>query len=52
MTGYLSPEDLEYLRRSCEESGVPVTITDPIALDEAAEILRPTSKPTEGRRAA
>lgn len=36
----MSPEDLEYLRRSCEASGVPVKITDPEALDQLAAILR------------
>lgn len=39
--GRLSPEDREYLRKSCEESGVPVKITDPTVVQLAADILNP-----------
>jgi len=37
----LSAEDEEYLRRSCEESGVPRHVTDPVALGRAASRLAP-----------
>ena len=39
----LSPKRKEWLRRSCEASGVPVVITDPTVLATAAETLRQPS---------
>lgn len=53
--GRLSDADREYLRRSCEESGVPVKITDPAVVLRAADTLRsstPLISQSEGRRAA
>lgn len=36
----LSEADLEYLRQTCERSGVPVKITDKRQLRELAAVLR------------
>lgn len=36
----LSPAEKEWLAESCEASGVPVKITDPVVLDQLAAILR------------
>lgn len=43
MSRPLSEEDCEWLRRSCEASGVPEKITDPEVVLRAAEVLRPAS---------
>lgn len=50
MSDRLSAEDIEYLRRSCEESGVPEKVTDPIVIADAADILRPVITSRVGRR--
>ncbi len=57
MSARLSPEDLDYLRRSCEQSGVPLRVADRATVVAAADILRPrrpapVSRREPGRRAA
>ena len=36
----LPPEELARLRRSCEEQGVPVFMTDPATIEKVATLLR------------
>lgn len=40
MSARLSEEDREYLRRSCEASGVPERVEDPETVLRAADLLR------------
>jgi hypothetical protein len=43
VTARPSGKDREWLARSCERSGVPEKISDPVALARAADLLRPAS---------
>jgi hypothetical protein len=46
----LTNAERRWLRESCEKSGVPERITDPVELARAAELLRP--QPREGAEVA
>lgn len=40
MSAVLSPAEEAWLAESCAESGVPVTITDPVLIDRVGSLLQ------------
>jgi hypothetical protein len=37
----MTDEELEWLRRSCEEQGVPLKVTDPTTIRKVTALLQP-----------